>query len=188
MHHCPPNLRGVAVIRLALRAANGGYADRCRSWRIVQRSVLQAALGSLLVLRRICLSAGGRPICCPWAGLAYVTLPRRKKFALVAQPRRSHADPKIASFPLHAPSHGASPAGPVVTARGSQAGISGTGPSGISRSRRDPAADLYGAFPVKRLFWVLLTVLCSERERPFFVPSPAIRFPERAEGVKGPKR
>jgi len=26
------------------------------------------------------------------------------------------------------------------------------------------------------------------RERPFFVPSPAIRFPERAEGVKGPKR
>jgi len=47
---------------------------------------------------------------------------------------------------------------------------------------------LYGAFPVKRLFWVLLTVLCSERERPFFVPPPAIRFPERAEGVKGPKR
>jgi hypothetical protein len=34
----------------------------------------------------------------------------------------------------------------------------------------------------------LLSVLCSERERPFFVPSPAIRFPERAEGVKGPKR
>ena len=33
-----------------------------------------------------------------------------------------------------------------------------------------------------------LTVLCSERERPFFVPSPANRFPERAEGVKGPKR
>jgi hypothetical protein len=34
----------------------------------------------------------------------------------------------------------------------------------------------------------LLSVFCSERERPFFVPSPAIRFPERAEGVKGPKR
>ena len=50
------------------------------------------------------------------------------------------------------------------------------------------AADLYGAFPVKRLFWVVLRVFCSERERPFFVPSPAIRFPERAEGVKGPKR
>jgi hypothetical protein len=42
---------------------------------------------------------------------------------------------------------------------------------------------LYGAFPVKRLLWVLLTVLCSERERPFFIPSPAIQFPERAEGV-----
>ena len=49
-------------------------------------------------------------------------------------------------------------------------------------------ADLYGAFPVKRLFWVVLRVFCSERERPFFVPSPAIRSPERAEGVKGPKR
>jgi len=49
-------------------------------------------------------------------------------------------------------------------------------------------ADLYGAFPVKRLLWVLLTVLCSERERPFFIPSPAIQFAERAEGVKGPKR
>jgi len=47
---------------------------------------------------------------------------------------------------------------------------------------------LYGAFPVKRLFWVVLTVFCSERERPFFVPSPATRFAERAEGVKGPKR
>ena len=50
------------------------------------------------------------------------------------------------------------------------------------------AHDLYGAFSVKRLFWVVLRVFCSERERPFFVPSPAIRFPERAEGVKGPKR
>jgi hypothetical protein len=25
-------------------------------------------------------------------------------------------------------------------------------------------------------------------EGPFFIPSPAIRFPERAEAVKGPKR
>ena len=50
------------------------------------------------------------------------------------------------------------------------------------------AVDLYGAFPVKRLFWVVLIVFCSERERPFFVPSPAIRFAEHAEGVKGPKR
>src|SRR5271168_4506249 len=57
-------------------------------------------------------------------------------------------------------------------------------------------SNLYGAFPCQGAFsrgWHLianccLTVLCSERERPFFVPSPAIRFPERAEGVKGPKR
>src|SRR6267154_625086 len=50
------------------------------------------------------------------------------------------------------------------------------------------ASDLYGAFPVKRLLLGLLTVLCSERERPFFIPSPAIQFPERAEGVKEPER
>ena len=46
--------------------------------------------------------------------------------------------------------------------------------------------DLYGSFPVK-WFFGLLPVLCWERKRPFFVASPAIRFPERAEGVKGPK-
>ena len=45
-----------------------------------------------------------------------------------------------------------------------------------------------GLFLSSGCFWVLLPVLCSERQRPFFVPSPAIRFPERAEGVKGPKR
>jgi hypothetical protein len=50
------------------------------------------------------------------------------------------------------------------------------------------ARDLYGLFLSSGCFWVLLPVLCSERERPFFIPSPAIRFPERAEGVKGPKR
>ena len=61
-------------------------------------------------------------------------------------------------------------------------------PSCRFRERAKFAVDLYGAFPVKRLFWVVLRVFCSERERPFFVPSPAIRSPERAEGVKGPKR
>ena len=45
-----------------------------------------------------------------------------------------------------------------------------------------------GLFLSSGCYWVFLTVLCSERERPFFVPSPAIRFAERAEGVKGPKR
>src|SRR5437763_143191 len=50
------------------------------------------------------------------------------------------------------------------------------------------AAHLYGGFPVKRLVWVTLTVFCSGGETPSFAPSPAIRFAERAEGVKGPKR
>jgi hypothetical protein len=60
--------------------------------------------------------------------------------------------------------------------------------SQVTHRWREQDSNLYGAFPVKRLFWVVLTVFCSERERPFFVPSPAIRFAERAEGVKGPKR
>src|SRR5271170_447567 len=47
--------------------------------------------------------------------------------------------------------------------------------------------DLYGVFPVKWLFSVYCQ--CFVRSgKPFFVPSPAIRFAERAEGVKGPKR
>jgi hypothetical protein len=75
----------------------------------------------------------------------------------------------------------------------------------LELKRRTPARDwfapdLYGAFPCQGGFFPagvhligecclgLLTVLCSERERPFFIPSPAIRFAERAEGVKGPKR
>jgi hypothetical protein len=49
-------------------------------------------------------------------------------------------------------------------------------------------ATCTGLFLSSGCFWVLLTVLCSEREKPFFVPPPAIGFPERAEGVKGPKR
>jgi hypothetical protein len=48
--------------------------------------------------------------------------------------------------------------------------------------------DLYGAFPVKRLFLGSAASSLFGAERPFFIPSPAIRFPERAEGVKGPKR
>jgi hypothetical protein len=56
-----------------------------------------------------------------------------------------------------------------------------------------------GAFPVKGLLprgwavdplfvWALVGGSLFGAERPFFVPSPAIRFAERAEGVKGPKR
>jgi len=43
-------------------------------------------------------------------------------------------------------------------------------------------------FSCQAVVWVVVIVFCSERERPFLVPSPAIRFAERAEGVKGPKR
>ena len=47
--------------------------------------------------------------------------------------------------------------------------------------------DLYGAFSVKLYFWFGAGSLFGAG-KPFFVPSPAIRFAERAEGVKGPKR
>jgi len=48
--------------------------------------------------------------------------------------------------------------------------------------------ELVWGFPCQVVFFGLLPVLCSERGGAFFVPSPAIRFPERAEGVKGSKR
>ena len=48
--------------------------------------------------------------------------------------------------------------------------------------------ELVWGFPCQVVFFGLLPVLCSEREGPFFIPSPTIRFPQRAEGVKGPKR
>src|SRR6516162_4640045 len=52
---------------------------------------------------------------------------------------------------------------------------------------READSNLYGAFPVKLYFWFVAGSLFGAG-KPFFVPSPAIRFAERAEGVKGPKR
>jgi len=52
---------------------------------------------------------------------------------------------------------------------------------------READSNLYGAFPVKWSFLVCCSSLFGAG-RPFFVPSPTIRFAERAEGVKGPKR
>ena len=52
---------------------------------------------------------------------------------------------------------------------------------------RETDSNLYGAFPVKLYFWFVAGSLFGAG-KPFFVPSPAIRFAERAEGVKGPKR
>jgi len=42
-------------------------------------------------------------------------------------------------------------------------------------------------FSCQVVFWVVVSSLFGAG-KPFFVPSPAIRFAERAEGVKGPKR
>src|SRR5690348_17260259 len=44
-----------------------------------------------------------------------------------------------------------------------------------------------GLFLSSSRFWLVGGSLFGAG-RPFFVPSPAIRFAERAEGVKGPKR
>jgi hypothetical protein len=51
----------------------------------------------------------------------------------------------------------------------------------------EPVWGLYGAFPVKWWFWFFAGSLFGAG-KPFFVPSLAVRFAERAEGVKGPKR
>src|ERR1700730_7748951 len=56
-----------------------------------------------------------------------------------------------------------------------------------TRCWRELDSNLYGAFPVKWWFLVFAGSLFGAG-KPFFVPSPAIRFAERAEGVKGPKR
>jgi hypothetical protein len=53
---------------------------------------------------------------------------------------------------------------------------------------REEDSNLYGAFPVKSLFLVFAESSLFGAGRPFFVPSPGVRFAERAEGVKGPKR
>src|ERR1700719_4248153 len=47
------------------------------------------------------------------------------------------------------------------------------------------AVDLYGAFPVKRLFWVVLRVFCSEREKAVFRPVACNQVPERAGRAQG---
>jgi len=52
---------------------------------------------------------------------------------------------------------------------------------------RGPDSNLYGAFPVKSCFWFAVGSLFGAG-KPFFVPSPAIRFAEGTEGVKGPKQ
>ena len=57
-----------------------------------------------------------------------------------------------------------------------------------ARRSRGNGFELVWGFPCQVVFFGLLPVLCSERGGAFFVPSPAIRFPERAEGVKGSKR
>src|SRR6266704_2446873 len=44
-----------------------------------------------------------------------------------------------------------------------------------------------GLFLSSSRFWCVVCSLFGAG-KPFFVPSPAIRFAERAEGVKGPKR
>jgi hypothetical protein len=61
-------------------------------------------------------------------------------------------------------------------------------PERQSDSGRPVRSRLVWGFFCQVVVLGLLSVLCSERERPFFVPSPAIRVAERAEGVKGPKR
>ena len=53
-----------------------------------------------------------------------------------------------------------------------------------TRRWRKADSNLYGAFPVKWMFWFVGSSLFGAG-KPFFVLSRTIRFAERAEGVKG---
>src|SRR6516225_6531243 len=64
--------------------------------------------------------------------------------------------------------------------------------SSVSRNRKFADSPLEGGgfelvwgFSCQVVLFGLLPVLCSEREGPFFTPSPAIRFPECAQWCQG---
>ena len=65
-------------------------------------------------------------------------------------------------------------------------GRRGTG-SRLTQRGREMDSNLYGAFPVKPSFLVVVGSLFGAG-RPFFVPSPAIRVRGARGRVKGPKR
>ena len=46
-------------------------------------------------------------------------------------------------------------------------------------------SNLYGAFPVKWCFSVYCRFFVRSGKLPFFIPSPTIRFPERAQWGQG---
>jgi hypothetical protein len=46
-------------------------------------------------------------------------------------------------------------------------------------------SNLYGAFPVKWCFSVYCQFFVRRLKGPFFIPSPTIRFPERAQWGQG---
>ena len=52
-------------------------------------------------------------------------------------------------------------------------------------SRRGLDSNLYGAFPVKWCFSVYCQFVVRSGKWPFFIPSPAIRFRERAQWGQG---
>ena len=58
----------------------------------------------------------------------------------------------------------------------------------LTRCWSKPDSNLYGAFPVKWCFSVYRQFFVRRLKGPFFIPSPTIRFPERAQWVKGAKR
>src|SRR6516164_6906225 len=50
---------------------------------------------------------------------------------------------------------------------------------------RETDSNLYGAFPVKGCFSVYCRFFVRSGKLPFFIPSPTIRFPERAQWGQG---
>jgi len=55
----------------------------------------------------------------------------------------------------------------------------------LTRCWSKPDSNLYGAFPVKWCFSVYRQFFVRRLKGPFFIPSPTIRFPERAQWGQG---
>jgi hypothetical protein len=55
----------------------------------------------------------------------------------------------------------------------------------LTRRWRKPDSNLYGAFPVKEFVFGFCWFFVRSGKGPFFIPSPTIRFAERAEWGQG---
>ena len=81
----------------------------------------------------------------------------------------------------------ATPLGADPSQRGMRAAVPHCGKTLLDSLLEGTGFEPVWGFSCQVVFWLVGGSLFGARKS-FFVPSPAIRFAERAEGVKGPKR